>query len=70
MPISPFLESLESFMNVRNYSKRTVQAYLYWCKYLIVFCKKRHPEKLGAEDIERFLTYLAVERKVSPGTQV
>jgi len=69
MSKSPFLDSLESFMRVRNYSKRTIQAYLYWCKYFIVFCGKQHPKELGAADIERFLTYLAVERKVSPGTQ-
>lgn len=66
---SPFLRSVESFMRVRNYSKRTIEAYLYWIKYFIVYCDKRHPADLGGADVERFLTFLAVERNVSPGTQ-
>jgi integron integrase len=66
---SPFLQSVESFMRVRNYSKRTIEAYLYWIKYFIVYCNKRHPRELGSADIERFLTFLAVERTVSQGTQ-
>ena len=66
---SPFLQSVESFMRVRNYSKRTIEAYLYWIKYFIVYCNKRHPAELGGADVEGFLTFLAVARHVSPGTQ-
>ena len=69
MAKSPFLESIASYMQVRNYSKRTIAAYLYWIKYFIVFCGKQHPRELGSVDIERFLTFLAVERHVSPSTQ-
>jgi integron integrase len=69
MAKSPFLESIASYMQVRNYSKRTIAAYLYWIKYFIVFCGKQHPKELGSVDIERFLTFLAVERHVSPSTQ-
>jgi integron integrase len=69
MSKSPFLKSLREFMLVRSYSKRTIKSYLYWCKYFIVFAGKQHPKDLGAVDIERFLTFLAVERQVSPGTQ-
>ena len=69
MAKSPFLESISSFMRVRNYSKRTIDAYLYWIKYFIVFCGKQHPKDLDSVDIERFLTHLAVEKNVSPGTQ-
>lgn len=66
---SPFLQSIESFMRVRRYSRRTITSYLYWIKYFIVFNNKQHPSKLGDVDIERFLTYLAVERGVSAATQ-
>ena len=69
MSKSPFLNSISSFMRVRNYSKRTIDAYLYWIKYFIVFCGKQHPKELDSVDIERFLTYLAVDKNVSPGTQ-
>ena len=44
---SPFLRSVESFMRVRNYSKRTIETCLYWIKYFIVYCDKRHPAELG-----------------------
>jgi|GEM_PF-4753822 len=57
MAKSPFLESIASYMQVRNYSKRTIAAYLYWIKYFIVFCGKQHPRELGSVDIERFLTF-------------
>lgn len=69
MPKSPFLQSLSDFMHARHYSKRTIESYNYWIKHFILFCGKQHPERLGAGDVERFLTYLAVERQVSPGTQ-
>ncbi|MBD2857713.1 integron integrase [Spongiibacter sp. KMU-158] len=69
MTRSPFLSDMERFMLVRNYSKRTISSYLYWVKYFILFCHKQHPKNLGSNDIERFLTFLAVERQVSPSTQ-
>ena len=69
MSKSPFLQSIESFMRVRRYSRRTITSYLYWIKYFIVFNNKQHPSNLGDADIERFLTYLAVERGVAAATQ-
>lgn len=66
---SPLLKEISDFMTVRGYSKRTVQSYIYWIKYFIVFCRKQHPSKLNNADIERFLTFLAVERRVSRSTQ-
>jgi integron integrase len=66
---SPFLNSIFDFMSVRRYSKRTIKSYLYWIKYFIVFHEKRHPEGMGAFEVEQFLTYLAVTRKVSVSTQ-
>ena len=69
MAKSPFLESVASFMRARNYSRRTIQSYCYWIKCFILFCGKQRPENLGASEVERFLTWLAVERDVSPGTQ-
>ena len=61
---SPFLESISRFMTVRRYSKRTIEAYLYWVKYFIIFHKKRHPSEMSGLEVEQFLTHLAVERKI------
>ena len=67
--VSPFLSSISDYMMVRRYSKRTIKSYLYWIKYFIVFHEKRHPQAMGAAEIEAFLTYLAVNRRVSIATQ-
>lgn len=69
MEKSPFLASLAAYMLARNYSRRTVDAYSYWTKHFILFCDKQHPRDLGPADIERYLSWLAVERGVSSGTQ-
>ena len=66
---SPFLNSIYDFMMVRRYSKRTIKSYLYWIRFFIVFHRKRHPESMGPREVERFLTHLAVSRKVSISTQ-
>jgi integron integrase len=66
---SPFIESISRFMAVRHYSPRTIEAYLYWIKYFIHFHNKRHPQEMGGLEIERFLSFLAVERRVSMATQ-
>ncbi|WP_432467307.1 integron integrase [Agarivorans sp. Z349TD_8] len=52
-----------------HYSIRTEQTYWHWIKRFLYFYHKQHPAKLGAADIERFLTHLAVDRQVAPATQ-
>jgi len=69
MAKSPFLKSVEDYMRVQRYSSRTIDSYLYWIRFFIVFNGKRHPSELGDEDIKRFLTFLVTERNVSASTQ-
>ena len=66
---SPFIDSLTRYMSVRRYSSRTIEAYLYWIKFYIHFHEKRHPQEMGAPEVERFLTHLSMDRKVSIATQ-
>lgn len=66
---SPFLNSISSFMAVRQYSKRTVSSYIVWIRAYIRFNDNKHPEDLGSKDVEKFLTHLAVNRTVSLSTQ-
>lgn len=68
-PSSPFLRSVYEHMMVARYSKRTIETYLYWITYFIRYNGKEHPSKLDGKHVELFLTYLAVERKVSSTTQ-
>lgn len=66
---SPFLESVRSAVRTRHYARSTEKAYVNWIRSFIVFHGKRHPRDLGAPEVERFLTHLAVERRVSASTQ-
>jgi integron integrase len=66
---SPFLTEIYEFMLVRRYSKRTIQTYISWIRSFIRFHHNQHPSKLGIVDVERYLTYLAVNRTVAASTQ-
>ena len=63
------LEQVRRELRVRHRSPRTVEAYGGWVRRYVIFHGKRHPAELGAEEISRFLTYLADERRVSASTQ-
>ncbi|MGE5104323.1 MAG: phage integrase N-terminal SAM-like domain-containing protein, partial [Betaproteobacteria bacterium] len=45
----------------KHYSLRTEQAHVDWIRRYIRFNGSRHPASLGAGDVERFLTHLAVD---------
>lgn len=66
---SPFLNLVRDAIRVRHYSIRTEQAYIQWIKRFILFHGKRHPDEMSEPEVVSFLTYLAVERKVSASTQ-
>ena len=66
---SPFLQFISEEMYTRRYAKRTVETYLYWIKFFILFHKKQHPKDLQDEHVEQFLTHLAVSRNVAVQTQ-
>jgi hypothetical protein len=40
-----------------------------WIRRFIVFHGKRHPSTMGGHEIAQYLTYLAVQQKVSASTQ-
>ena len=69
MSESPFLRSIEQLMYRRFYAKRTVQAYLYWIRFFILFHNKRHPSEMGDAEVEMFLSYLVFQRNVAARTQ-
>ncbi|MCC7258091.1 MAG: integron integrase [Gammaproteobacteria bacterium] len=56
-------------MRTRHMAYRTEQAYLQWIRRFITYHQRRHPRGLGGPEVEQFLTYLAVDRKVSSSTQ-
>ncbi len=52
-----------------NYSVRTERAYIGWIRRFVLANGKRHPRDLGAHEIEKFLTDLAVHSDVAASTQ-
>ena len=63
------LDRVRTAIRLRHYSAKTEEAYTGWIKRYIVFHGKRHPEEMGASEIESFLSDLPVQRHVSASTQ-
>lgn len=68
-PAPRLLDQIRDRMRFRHYSIRTERAYVDWIKRFIRFHGKRHPTTMGAAEVERFLTDLAVVHNVSASTQ-
>lgn len=63
------LDQVRGKIRLKHYSIRTEQAYLDWIKRFICHFGKRHPNEMGAREVEAFLTWLAVEGRVAASTQ-
>lgn len=63
------LDKVKIDLRTKHYSKKTEEAYLKWIKEFIYFNNKKHPLELTKENIEKYLSELAVKRNVSASTQ-
>jgi site-specific recombinase XerD len=63
------LDQVSDAIRVKHYSLRTEDTYKDWIKRYILFHKKRHPKDMGVEEIEAFITHLAVERHLAASSQ-
>ena len=63
------LDQVRQAIRTRHYSYRTEEAYVGWIRRFLLFHDKRHPAEMGAVEVSRFLTALAVERRVASSTQ-
>ena len=68
-PPPKLLDRLRIHLRTRHYSIRTEEAYVDWARRFILFHGKRHPQDMGAVEVEAFLSHLAVDRQVSASTQ-
>ncbi len=64
-----FIHKLRAFIRARNMSNETEKSYVNWTKRLIKYFGMKHPKEMDKRHIEKFLSHLAVERKVSANTQ-
>lgn len=60
---------MRALLRTRHYSPRTEKTYLMWMTRFVNFHGGRRPETMGAREVVRFLTHLAVDLEVSPNTQ-
>jgi site-specific recombinase XerD len=56
-------------LQTRHYARRTVNTYEQWLRRFLRFHQLRHPREMGSAEVNAFLTYLAVDLKVSASTQ-
>lgn len=63
------LDRVREALRVRRRSPNTEKAYIAWIVRYIRYHKLRHPQEMGEKEVTEFLTWLAVERKVSASTQ-
>jgi len=63
------LDQLNGVMRLKHYSLKTEKSYVHWGRRFILFHKKRHPQEMGAPEVQAFLNYLAVDQHVSASTQ-
>jgi integron integrase len=63
------LDRVRATLRARHCSLRTEKAYVAWIRRFILFHGKRHPAEMGAGEITRFLSALAIERNVAASTQ-
>ncbi len=62
------LDLLRRQIRLLHYSLRTEEAYVHWVRAFIRFHGLRHPSDMAQVEVEAFLTWLAGDRQVAPGT--
>jgi hypothetical protein len=61
----PVYDALTAEIKLRHYSPKTLKAYTGWVRQFQNYMKNKDPHLLSTIDVKDFLTFLAVERKVS-----
>jgi hypothetical protein len=59
------LDRVREAIQLKHYSIRTEESYVNWIRRYILFHNKRHPNEMGATEVEAFLTHLAVDEWTS-----
>lgn len=63
------LDQVRDALHLKHYSIRTENSYVDWIRRFILFHGKRHPNEMGAPEVEAFLTHPAVKENVAASTQ-
>ena len=63
------LDQIRHVARVQHLALATERAYVHWAERFIRFHGIRQPNTMGAAEIEKFLTHLAVQHHVAASTQ-
>ncbi len=63
------LDQVREKVRYKHYSLSTEDTYVAWIKQFILYHDKRHPNEMGAAEVEQFLSHLANARNVASSTQ-
>lgn len=68
------LDQVVNTCKKKHYARKTAETYQAWARDYLLFHRRRagffvHPRDLRGPDVEAYLTYLAVERRVAAATQ-
>jgi integron integrase len=68
-PAPRLLDRVRQAARLKHYSIRTEEAYVSWVRRYVRFHGTRHPQEMGMQEVESFLTDLAVHKRVAASTQ-
>lgn len=63
------IDAVRARLRTKHYSLRTEHVYVGWILRFIRFHARRHPRDMGAQEVEAFLSALAVQGRVAASTQ-
>jgi integron integrase len=63
------IAELAAEIKTRHYSRKTLKTYAHWSRQFQRFLKNKQPKSLSSKDVKEYLTYLAVQCRVSASTQ-
>jgi site-specific recombinase XerD len=69
MPAPKLLDQVRTVIRVKHFSLSTERSYVGWIRRFILFHHKRHPGDMGEDEIRQFISYLAVDARISASTQ-
>lgn len=63
------LDRVRAAARARHLALSTEKAYVHWAKRYVLFHRKRHPAEMSEQEVNAFLTHLAVSEHVAASTQ-
>ena len=63
------MDTIRKSIREQHLAYTTEQTYIHWIRNFIRFHNKRHPQEMGAKEVDEYLSWLGVHRQVSPATQ-